>query len=112
MRPNPDGVQDRRVQVIRLEGETETPVAALFRYACHPTCRSGANLRYSGDYPGAAARVIERLYGADTMAFFLPGCFGDLRPNLTTPEGSFRGATDVEVDRLGRLLGAEVVRVA
>src|SRR5713101_5826586 len=45
MRPNPDGVQDRRVQVIRLEGATERPVAVLFRYACHPTCLSGANLR-------------------------------------------------------------------
>jgi neutral ceramidase len=112
MRPNPDGLQDRRVQVIRLEGEAGMPAAVLFRYACHPTCLSGANLRYSGDYPGAAARVVETVYGAGTLAFFLPGCFGDLRPHLTTPEGSFRGATDAEVDRLGRLLGAEVVRVA
>jgi hypothetical protein len=112
MRPNPDGVQDRRVQVIRLEGEATAPVAVLFRYACHPTCLSGTNLRYSGDYPGAAARAIERFHGPETMSFFLPGCFGDLRPNLTTPEGGFRGATDAEVDRLGRILGAEVVRVA
>src|SRR5437016_1123254 len=112
MRPNPDGVQDRRVQVIRLESEAERPAAVLFRYACHPTCLGVGNLRYSGDYPGAAARVVESVYGAGTRAFFLPGCFGDLRPNLTTPEGSFRGATDREVDRLGRMLGAEVVRVA
>ena len=112
MRPNPDGVQDRRVQVIRLEGEAGLPAAVLFRYACHPTCLNVTNLRYSGDYPGAAARVIETVYGAGTLAFFLPGCFGNLRPNLTTPEGGFRGATDAEVDRLGRVLGAEVVRVA
>src|SRR5437868_5926943 len=52
------------------------------------------------------------VYGEETRAFFLPGCFGDLRPNLTTPEGSFRGATDAEVDRFGRRLGSEVVRVA
>jgi hypothetical protein len=112
MRPNTEGVQDRRVQVVRLDEEAGTPAAVLFRYACHPTCLTAGNLRYSGDYPGAAARVIEGVYGARTMAFFLPGCFGDLRPNLTTCEGSFRGATDAEVDRLGRMLGAEVVRVA
>jgi neutral ceramidase len=112
MRPNPDGVQDRRVQVIRLEDEEGTPAAVLFRYACHPTCLSSANLRFSGDYPGAAARVIEGVYGAGMLAYYLPGCFGNLRPNLTTPEGGFRGATDVEVDRFGRMLGAEVVRVA
>lgn len=112
MRPNPDGAQDRRVQVVRLDGEDGGPVAVLFRYACHPTCLTAGNLRFSGDYPGAAARVIERVYGAGTLAFFLPGCFGDLRPNLTTPDGSFRSATDAELDHLGRLLGAEVVRVA
>jgi neutral ceramidase len=112
MRPNPEGVQDRRVQIVRLDGEDGLPMAVLFRYACHPTCLSGQNLRLSGDYPGAAARVIERVYSSGTRAFFLPGCFGDLRPNLTTPQGDFRGATDAEVDRLGRMLGAEVVRVA
>jgi hypothetical protein len=112
MRPNPEGVQDRRVQVVRLEDEAGNPAAVLFRYACHPTCLSGANLRFSGDYPGAAARVIEGVYGDGTLAYYLPGCFGNLRPNLMTPEGGFRGATDAEVDRLGRMLGAEVVRVA
>ena len=37
MRPNLDGLQDRRAQVVRREGEAGTPVAVLFRYACHPT---------------------------------------------------------------------------
>jgi hypothetical protein len=112
MRPNEAGSQDRRVQVIRLEGEEGLPRAVLFRYACHPTCLTADNLRFSGDYPGAACRAIERLYEGATVPFFLPGCFGDLRPHLTTPDGAFRSATDAEVERLGRGLGAEVVRVA
>jgi neutral ceramidase len=112
MRPNPEGPQDRRVQVVRLAGEGAAPPAVLFRYACHPTSLTGGNFRFSGDYPGGAARAIESLFGGGTMAFFLPGCFGDLRPHLTTPDGNFRGATDAELDRLGRVLGAEVVRVA
>lgn len=112
MRPNPEGSQDRRVQVIRLEGADGLPVAVLFRYACHPTCLTAGNLRFSGDYPGAACRTVERLYGGSALAFFLPGCFGDLRPNLINDAGEFRGATDLEVERLGRALGAEAVRVA
>lgn len=112
MRPSPEGLQDRRAQVIRLDGEGAAPVAVLFRYACHPTSLAGGNLRFSGDYPGGAARAIEGLFGTGTTAFFLPGCFGDLRPHLTAPDGNFRGATDAELDRLGRMLGAEVVRAA
>lgn len=112
MRPYPEGSQDRRVQVLRLDAAEESPTAILFRYACHPTCLTATNLRISADYPGAASRAIERLYGAETHAFFLPGCFGDLRPWLTTADGNFRGATDAEVERLGRRLGAEVTRVS
>lgn len=112
MLPNPEGVVDRRVRVIRLDGEDPEPVAVLFSYVCHSTVLGGGNNRVSGDYPGAAQRAIERLYGNRTTAVFLPGCFGNIRPNLTTAEGRFRAGSDEEVERIGQMLAGEVVRAS
>ena len=112
MLPNPDGVVDRRVRVIRVDGEGFNPLAVLFSYTCHATVLGGTNNRVSGDYPGVAGRTVEQFYGLGTTAIFLPGCFGNIRPNLTTPEGRFRAGSDEEVERIGRTLAAEVVRVS
>ncbi len=124
--PNPWGPVDHRVRALRLDRADAPaapgglgagalpqadPVAALFSFACHATVLMSANYRYSGDYPGAARRFVERAYGGRTAGIFLPGCFGNLRPNLLTPGGSFRAGSDHELTVLGRLLGSEVVRV-
>jgi hypothetical protein len=132
MLPNPHGPADRRVRVFRLDpadaplppgtlGGALLPqaelVALLFSYSCHPTVLDGRNLRISGDYPGMAQRFIEHAYDSDDtsrrpVAMFLPGCFGNVRPYLLNAEGRFRGGTDYELRALGRMLGAEVVKVA
>ena len=126
--PNPSGAVDYRVRAVRLDRAdapdapgslggralpSADPLAILFSFACHATVLMGANHRYSGDYPGAARRFVESAYGASgTSALFLPGCFGNIRPNLLTPEGGFRAGSDHELTVLGRLLGSEVLRVA
>ena len=133
MRANPAGVVDRRVRVLRVDPADGPPppgtlggkalpqcdpVAVLFAYACHPTVLRGDNTRYSGDYPAAARRFVEQAYRSDgqrvvrTEALFLPGCFGNMRPNLLSPDGDFRGGTDHELTVLGRWLGSEVLQVA
>ena len=125
---NPSGAVDRRVRVLRFDRADAPdapgtlggsvmpqgdPVAVLFSYACHSTVLMSANRRYSGDYPGAARRFIESAYApSETVAAFLPGCFGDARPHLLGPDGGFRGASDHELTVLGRILGSEVVGVA
>src|SRR5437764_436632 len=59
------------------------PIALLFSCVCHPTMLRAENRRYSGDYPGAARRFVEGGYGSSgTRALFLPGCFGNVRPDL------------------------------
>jgi hypothetical protein len=90
----------------------EMPLAVLFGVCCHATCFGADNYALSADYPGAARRCIEHLYRGETRALFLPGAFGDVRPNLTDGRGRFRAATDVELERIGRTVGAEAVRVA
>ena len=119
---NPSGAVDRRVRVLRFDRADAPdapgtlggsvmpqgdPVAVLFSYACHSTVLMSANRRYSGDYPGAARRFIESAYApSETVAAFLPGCFGDARPHLLGPDGGFRGASDHESDGCwGDILG-------
>jgi len=114
MLPNPAGPIDRRLRVLRVESALgrEMPLAVLFGVCCHATCLGADNYAISGDYPAAARRCIEHLYHGETRALFLPGAFGDVRPNLVDERGRFRGATDVELERIGRAVGAEAVRVS
>jgi hypothetical protein len=55
---------------------------------------------------------VEEIYGRETTAIFLPGCFGNVRPHLIRPDGRFRAGTDEELQRIGRSLATEVVRVS
>ncbi len=111
MLPNPDGVVDRRVKVLRVQADgSSDPLAVIFLYACHSTAL-GSSLLISSEHPGMACEFIERAYNGATMALYLQGCTGDVRPNITNEDGRFRGGTPEEVRRLGRRLGAEAIRV-
>ena len=134
LRPDPTGPVDRRVPVITVMdaaslGPTDRPEAPprviLFAYGCHPTIMAMENLEISPDYPGIAQEFVEQAYGGGptsgaglpdgpgTLALFAQGCSADLRPNLTTPDGSrFRAGTKADAHRLGRQLGAAVVKAA
>jgi len=111
MLPNPDGVVDRRVKVIRVDAGEDTPLAVLMHYVCHATVFGGANLYISGDYPGRTQRFVEHAYNSATTALFLQGCCGNIRPHLVNEEGRFRAGSPAELDRIGRRLGTEVVKV-
>ena len=125
MRPNPEGVVDRDVVVLRVDevegagggqsasgGPSRPPLAVLFRYTCHATAMGAQNYLITADYPGAAAAPIESTYGGETTALFLQGCAGDIRPNLTSERGGFRSADWDELARLGRELGSAAVAAA
>ncbi|HEY8742737.1 MAG TPA: neutral/alkaline non-lysosomal ceramidase N-terminal domain-containing protein, partial [Chloroflexota bacterium] len=114
MLPNPEGPIDRRLRVLRVDSAAERamPLAVLFGVCCHATCFGANNYAISGDYPAAARRCIEHMYHGETRALFLPGAFGDVRPDLVDVRGRFRGATDIELERIGRAVGAEAVRVS
>ncbi len=108
--PNPDGVRDDEVTVVVFRDARDgTAVAVLFHFTCHPTVMG--DLRITADYPGAARRVIERSVNG-VAAGFLPGCFGDIRPNCTFIGGTkFRRGQPEDVTLFGEALGKEVVRV-
>ena len=108
--PRPDGLVDHSLPVLRIDNESGEPAGIIFNYACHPTSMSD-NFAISADYPGPARSFVEDVYGDDCVVGFLLGCHGDIRPNYTTGEGSFRSAVFAELEREGRIMGAEVVKV-
>lgn len=109
--PNPDGVHDDVVIVIACHDAASGAVrAGLFQFTCHPTLMG--DYRITADYPGAARRYVEEALGHGAVAAFLPGCFGDVRPNCTViGGGKFRRGQPDDVAAFGAALGEEVVRV-
>ncbi|MFN3420912.1 MAG: neutral/alkaline non-lysosomal ceramidase N-terminal domain-containing protein [Armatimonadota bacterium] len=107
--PNPEGVRDDEVTVVAFRDARNGDVlASIFHFTCHPTVMG--DLRITADYPGAARRFIER--SLNCVAGFLPGCFGDVRPNCTFIGGTrFRRGEPEDVKIFGEALGQEVVRI-
>jgi hypothetical protein len=119
VRLNPQGPNDRRVKVLRLDdGQSLTPVAVLMHAVCHPcffTWGDNASPPYpegfpkmSADFPGEAQSFVEKVYDGQTRALFLQGCAGDIRPNL--PGDPYRCADEADIQWAGRDLGGAVVR--
>ena len=95
---NPEEPADDTLLVApRRPTETETVLATLFNYACHPTTLAWDNRLLSPDYIGAAREVLETAF--DAPALFLQGASGEL-----APRDDYVGDAAV-ADRNGRQLG-------
>ncbi len=104
------GMIDPSVGVIRVDDKQGNPLAILVNYACHPVVFGPDNLRYSADYPGAMARVVEESWQNKPICFFLQGAPGDINPLLDkTPLAE---NADAEMRRVGAKIGREVARVS
>ncbi len=103
----PTAPLDYELGVISVQGE-QGPIATLVNFACHPVVLGPDNLQYSADYPGALANHVRENIGGQIM--FLPGAQGDINPfedKQPIDQGAFE-----QVERLGTVIGEEVVRVA
>lgn len=106
----PTGVIDPSVGVIRIDDKRGDPLAILVNYACHPVVFGPDNLRYSADYPGAMARLVETSWNHRPVCFFLQGAPGDINPlQDKTPLAENAVA---EMREVGETLGREVARVS
>lgn len=108
------GPIDPTVGVIRIDDKQGDPIAILVNYACHPVVFGPDNLRYSADYPGAMAKLVESSFGRapdkGPICFFLQGAPGDINPMMDkTP---LHENADAEMRRIGEQLGREVARVS
>jgi len=75
--PNPGGVVDHTVPVLRVDAADGKLRAVMFGYACHNT--SVGYLKWLGDYAGFAQEFFEKDHPGVT-ALFLMGCGGDQNP--------------------------------
>jgi hypothetical protein len=109
--PSPAGVRDDDVTVITCRHSASSELrAVLFHYTCHPTTMGAYSI--TAEYPGMARRVIEQSLPGDAIAAFLPGCFGDVRPNCTFIGGKkFRSGQAEDIREFGTALGNAVLKV-
>ncbi|MCE9589886.1 MAG: neutral/alkaline non-lysosomal ceramidase N-terminal domain-containing protein [Planctomycetes bacterium] len=107
---NYGGVVDRRARVLRVQRGDGTTLTTLFHYSCHPTSKAGTEALVSPDYPGVARDAIESELGG--TALFVPGCFGNIRPNITGANGGFASATKEQLEACGRELAQAVCRAS
>jgi hypothetical protein len=83
----PDAPVDRELLVVRVEDRAGKPIAHLVNFAAHPTMLDPSLRKFSADYPGALAALVEKETGAPCL--FLQGAAGDLSANRAgtrTPE--------------------------
>ena len=104
-RNDPEQPIDSEVTVVRIDAASGQPLAVIMNYGCHPTVLGYQNLQYSADYPGAARSTLRKVY-PDTIFMYTNGASGDISSRFTRREQSFN-----EVERMGRILAGEVLKV-
>jgi neutral ceramidase len=92
---------DRELLVVRVEDAAGKPIAHLVNFAAHPTMQNSLVLKFSADFPGAMAALVEKETGAPCL--FLQGAAGD----LSADAGKERGP-----DKFGQALGRTVLEMA
>jgi neutral ceramidase len=92
---------DREFLVLRVEDSAGKVIAHAVNFAAHPTMQDAKVRKFSADYPGALAGLVEKETGAPCL--FLQGAAGDLSANA----GQDRGP-----ERFGRRLGREALALA
>jgi neutral ceramidase len=96
-----DASVDRELLVLRVEDKDGKPIAHAVNFAAHPTLRDIAERKFSADYPGALADLVEKETNAPCL--FLQGAAGDLSANKLGGGGA---------DGFGQALGREVLALA
>ncbi len=70
---------DRELTVLRVEDTTGKPIAHAINFAAHAVMTDTKILKFSADWPGFMAAVVEKETGAPCL--FLQGAAGDMSAN-------------------------------
>jgi hypothetical protein len=108
--PNPDGITDPEVQVLRFDGLDGRPFAFLVNFATHPTTLGVHVYQISADYPGRMQGIVEKVYGGEAPVYFTQGACGDVKAAAIGEDGNFKEGEEEDIDRLGRILAGEVIK--
>jgi hypothetical protein len=108
MRPNINGSTDTDLGVVLIKGRDHEVI--LVNYACHPTTRGGYII--SGDYPGAAMRVMRANSFHKREAMFLQGGGGDIKvPSINDEKTLFMDGDGQSVVEFGNVIVKAVDRI-
>jgi neutral ceramidase len=105
-RHNPEGLMDTELIVLRIDNLDGDPLAIVTNYTCHSTVLNASNLLVSADFTGLAMKTIESVVGHNTVAMFTNGAAGDISTRYSRREQTF-----MEVERLGKILAGEAIRI-
>jgi neutral ceramidase len=103
---NPDGPCDHDVDVIRVNNATKEAIGLMVNWPCHATASGQENYSITGDWPGSAARYVNKNFKEGMPVAITAGASGDINP-IYGPGNNFG-----EIDAIGLVLGEEIVRVA
>ncbi len=103
---NPDGPCDHDVAVVRIDDMDRNPIGLLVNWPCHGTASGQENYLITGDWPGLAARFVEKDFDREVVVAVTAGASADINP-IYGPNDNFR-----EIESVGMLVGEEILRVA
>ncbi len=101
------GPIDPEIGILRLDRLSGEPLALVYNFAMHPIQGTPARGGDTADVIGFASQTIEENLGAETMAFFIQGCGGDINPVQYKDVNNPRDA-----EPLGQMLGLSALRAA
>jgi hypothetical protein len=104
----PEKIVDREMRVLRVEGTDGKPIATAVNFAAHATMTDPKILKFSADWPGAMAALVEKETGAPCL--FLQGAAGDLsahRPSDVKTPAEFGQAVARAALELARTITPE-----
>lgn len=84
---NLDAPSDKTVSVLSFFKPTGEPIAVYVNYAMHPINGYVSGV-YSGDFPGAMSRYVEKAFGDDVIVAFTQGTSGDQNPLYLRPSNN------------------------
>ncbi len=100
-RRDPDWPIDPILRLALLEGE-DGPITSILNFACHATVLSGKNMMLSGEFPGAASRLLLEQTGAPCV--YLNGACGNVNPVWVRQDFD-------SVERVGQVIGGQALRM-
>jgi len=103
---NPDGVCDHDVEVARIDDKKGNTIGLLVNWPCHATTGGQQNSLITGDWPGSAARYVDKHFKSGIPVGITAGASGDINP-IYGPGNDFN-----EINAIGLVLGEEIVSVA
>ncbi len=94
------------VSVIKITTLDDTPLAAIFNYAIHPTVLNHQNRLFSADFVGYTRNFLESFLGSGIQSIFVNGAQGDINPVIFDQENRF-----VSCEILGEALAKTVTNI-